>query len=238
MKISLLLSAVALIHQANCQWPQLEFDSDTARDCVGWYDNYKGETCESVRDLFGIPPEMFHKWNPRVGLDCKPWEKMSYCIVTQERIDDTAKTATTTAPTPTTTINTAPSPTSWAALGCYTGYVSNQDYEVFLSTVFGDDDLTIPKCKNDCYLRSYKFAAVQAGNSCMCGRDVDGEWPDQTECNIPCSGDKDTVCGGRGLANVFRAENNTAPMTTGTVASSPTQSSGAGRNRVMFQGWH
>lgn len=34
-----------------------------------------------------VTPEKFHEWNPSVGLDCKPWDLQSYCIVTQRRLD-------------------------------------------------------------------------------------------------------------------------------------------------------
>lgn len=67
--------------------------------------------------------------------------------------------------------------------------------------------MLVPKCKNTCYLRSYKFAGVQEGNQCWCSDYVSGYWTvDQTNCNIPCTGDKNEFCGGKGVIDAFEAE--------------------------------
>lgn len=72
MKASLLLSFVALVRLTTpSNTPQLQWDPATASDCVEWYDNGDGESCEAVRKYWGITPEDFHKWNPSVGLDCQ-----------------------------------------------------------------------------------------------------------------------------------------------------------------------
>lgn len=86
----------------------------------------------------------------------------------------------------------------------------------------GDTALTIPKCKNSCYLGSYKFAGVQQGNQCWCSTYVGGEWTkNQTDCNMPCTGDSKTFCGGKGVVDVFKAEENQVPAaTTGGAKSS------------------
>lgn len=43
---------------------------------------------KTLRD-WGIESKRFHTWNPSIGLDCKPWFNWtSYCIVTQEDLDD------------------------------------------------------------------------------------------------------------------------------------------------------
>jgi hypothetical protein len=75
MKTSILLSLVALARQViSTGSPQLQWDPDTAKDCVEWYNHGDDESksCEYVRDYFTITPEQFHKWNPSIGLDCKP----------------------------------------------------------------------------------------------------------------------------------------------------------------------
>lgn len=107
MKSSLLLSLVALVRQATCKGPHLSFDPTTASDCVEFYDNVEGETCEKVLDYWNTTPEEFHKWNPSVGLDCKPWGLQSYCIVTEEKLDNKIKTATTSSATTKTTISSS-----------------------------------------------------------------------------------------------------------------------------------
>lgn len=128
MKTAIILPLVVLARQVTASRnPELQWDPETAEDCVEWYSNSKGESCEYVRSYFGITPEQFHKWNPSLSLDCEPWDYQSYCIVTLERLEEASKTKTTsTTVTPTsttTTTNTAPtlgpSPTSWTDLGCY-----------------------------------------------------------------------------------------------------------------------
>ncbi|KFZ14314.1 hypothetical protein V501_03301 [Pseudogymnoascus sp. VKM F-4519 (FW-2642)] len=245
MKISLLLSVAALVHQSTCDGPGLGYDPNTTPDCIEWHNNGFEQTCEEVRDYYNITPEMFHKWSPSVGLDCKPWEYHSYCILSQERYDEylaTASGSSKTGATATTGPSTvAPSPTARAIMGCFEegGYYPLIDKNV--SPAGGDTALTIPGCRNTCYLQSYYFAGVEDGNQCRCSEYINGELAkNQGECNITCTGDKTTFCGGKGVINVFRAE--ALPTTTSTpgVSSaaetvlSTTQSSGARRNRVMF----
>lgn len=122
-----------------------------------------------------------------------------------------------------------------------------------MSPAGGDAALTVPKCQNSCYLRSYEFAGVKEGNQCWCSSYVGGEWAgNQTDCNIPCTGDKNTFCGGKELYNVFKAGENMEPLPTtassgmtssgttssadspGTTVLSPTPTSGAMRNMAMF----
>ncbi|OBT67660.1 hypothetical protein VE03_03434 [Pseudogymnoascus sp. 23342-1-I1] len=243
MKPSLLLSLVALVRQATCY---LEPAPDTASDCLKYYDNVYEDTCETVLDYWNITPEELYKWNPSVGLDCKLRELQSYCVFT-EKLDSLLKTATTSSSstkastsTSTTTLPTPdPSPTVWIAQGCY-----------------ADDD------SNTCYLNSYGFAGLQDGNQCWCSNSLEG-WlaENQTDCYVPCTGDKKTFCGGKRVINVFRAEDNLEPLSTAVTTSSAissatpsttssatissvgsaaetvlsaTQSSGARRNRALF----
>ncbi|OBT54154.1 hypothetical protein VE04_10301 [Pseudogymnoascus sp. 24MN13] len=254
MKTFLLLSVVAFVRQATCSGPKLEVDPETAKDCMEWHDNGFQMTCEETLDFWQITPEMFHKWNPSVGLDCKPWEYHSYCILTKERYDELQSTATTTSPTsttatPTTSVRTpGPSPTYWEALGCYYQDSPGAILEEKLSPDGGDSALSIPKCKNGCYNHFYDYAGVREGNQCWCSSYVGGERTDnQTDCNIPCTGDKTTFCGGKGVYNVFEAEENLEPLpttassaTTSSVDSttetvlSATPSSGAMKNIAMF----
>jgi hypothetical protein len=106
------------------------------------------------------------------------------------------------------------SPTAPASLGCYAegGY-----YPVIVSPAGGDSALTIPGCKNTCYLRYYGFAAVKEGNQCWCSQYVSGELMDnQEDCNIPCAGDKKTYCGGKGVLSFFKTEEKVEPLSVTT----------------------
>jgi hypothetical protein len=88
-KTSVFLYLALLAHQVTATpYPALQWDPETAKDCVGWYNNFDNSTCEYIRSAFTITPEQFHEWNPSPGLDCSGWHNMqSYCIVTQGRLE-------------------------------------------------------------------------------------------------------------------------------------------------------
>ncbi|KAL6803002.1 hypothetical protein GGI42DRAFT_359895 [Trichoderma sp. SZMC 28013] len=210
--------------------PQLQWDPDTISSCMDWVDNVGKETCEYVRDMFGISPQDFHTWNPFVGLDCKPWNIQSYCILTREKWASFTSTRSvsmskTTSTSTSTSVSThVPSPTAWEALGCYTDDVPVLPVlENEYSKDGGDPALKISSCQSTCWAASLKrtvlYAGVKEGNQCWCGSFVAGETSrNQTDCNLPCSGDKTQICGGKGRINVF------APVTTGQPSCSITNS--------------
>ncbi|KAJ6277737.1 WSC domain-containing protein [Bipolaris maydis] len=227
MRTSLALLFTALAQRAvSTRSPLLQWDPDTVKDCVEWYNNGEGKTCEYVRKLVGITAAEFYEWNPSVGPDCSSWRRQSYCVMTQTKLDAWEPTTTFSTVTTTTTKSTssslAPSPTAWDALGCYTQNPTHPLLQLN-TNANGDASLTIPKCKNSCYRRAFKFAGVQEGNQCLCGSYVNGEWTkNQTDCNAPCTGNKADMCGGKGLVNVFEALENTAPATTTAKSASVT----------------
>ncbi|KAF7128461.1 hypothetical protein CNMCM5793_003191 [Aspergillus hiratsukae] len=246
---SLALVALGGLHFcAGSQTPGLQWDPDTIASCVEWYDNNEGLTCEEARKYWGITPEQFTEWNPSVSLDCEPWRYQSYCIVTQERLDNSTKTTTTSAPastsTPTTTQTTlGPSPTAWTALGCYFDDPKLLPLlETRVSKEGGDPALTIAKCQNACYLAARTFSGVKAGNECWCSPFVGGEHArNQSDCNLPCSGDKDEICGGKQCVNVFEpveadeddgSVTKAMPTSTSTTSSATTGTGGDNGTRI------
>ena len=222
MKTTVFLSAVLLARRAiSTGSPLFQYDPDTVKDCVEWYNNGEGDSCQNVRKFFGVTPEEFTAWNPSLNLNCEPWYPwVSYCIVTETKLNATKPTTTSSSKLSSTTTSVAtlaPSPTAWTPLGCY---VEDPDMSILEKNMNpnGDSALTIPKCKNSCYRRAFGFAGVQQGNQCWCGSYVGGNWAsNQTSCNSTCTGDKNTFCGGVGFLNVFKAQRNQA--TTSTVAS-------------------
>jgi hypothetical protein len=63
MKASFVLSFAVFVRQVfSGDRPQLQWDPDTVKDCVGWYDNGLGKTCEAMRSLFGstLPTNVVH----------------------------------------------------------------------------------------------------------------------------------------------------------------------------------
>jgi len=183
----------------------------------------------------------FSEWNPSVGLDCKPWDWQSYCVITQRKYDSIHPT-TTSSKVITTTTSTSqapslgPSPTSWDALGCYSQNPNRPILEKNMN-LNGDTSLSVLKCKNSCYRRAYTFAGVQEGNQCWCSSYVAGEWTkNQTDCNIPCTGNKAEFCGGKGVINVFEALQNAAPVITTSVTSASVTSTSVASISVTSTG--
>ncbi|KAL7781281.1 hypothetical protein V8C43DRAFT_298688 [Trichoderma afarasin] len=80
-------------YQALTDEPQFKYDPNTISPCVLWYNNIGIESCEYTRSGFDISPEDFHKWNPSVGLDCKPWNVGSYCLVSEGKLASFKATA-------------------------------------------------------------------------------------------------------------------------------------------------
>ncbi|KAI0870637.1 hypothetical protein GGS24DRAFT_474624 [Hypoxylon argillaceum] len=202
-------------------YPELQWDPATISTCIEWFNNGGSDTCEYVRTLFDITPQLFHAWNPSVGLDCTPWDYQSYCILTKERFASLTAMQTT-APATTTTVTSAthaPSPTTWQALGCYID--DDASFPVLEKQVrSADSDLTIGECEDACWQASNRtvlYAGVKQGNQCWCGSFVGGQTArNQTDCNVPCTGNKVAICGGTDRIGVF------GPVTTTTEAAACT----------------
>ena len=237
----LLLSLLTLAHRAaSSPYPNLQWDPDTAADCVEWYDNMEGKSCEYVRSYFTMTPEQFHAWNPSLGLDCSGWrDATSYCIVTLGRLQDTYKSRSITnavttrtislLSTTTTTTYTA-TPTIWRPIGCY---ASDPPLD---SRVSVSGKLTPAGCQRECYSSQHLFAGLQAGNQCWCSPSVPGDELDGSKCNVPCEGDSGATCGGMAAVEVFLKEVfpplpsslSRAWVTTGTSGSEATATAAPG----------
>jgi hypothetical protein len=200
------------------------------------------KTCDDLESQLkhSVSPAEFHEWNPSIGLDCTPWwDFTSYCIVTQKKLDSIktmTPTTSTTISSTTTASSLGPSPTAWDPIGCYAQDPFRSILEQNMNPN-GDGSLTIPKCKLTCYRRAYTFAGVLQGNQCWCSSHVAVEWAkNQTDCNVPCFGDKSTVCGGTGVFNVFEALANSIPAVTNSAepVNAAATSNGAMSNRAVF----
>lgn len=254
--LSLSVLASGLWSCAASPYPELQFDPKTTKDCFEWYSNSENQTCEEVRDFFNATPEEFFEWNPSVGSKCdKLWIFASYCIMTNEKYRRLTVSRTTTTLTPTSTITKTsttlgPSPTVWNEIGCYADRPTRSILDKLVSSKDGDASLTIPKCQDACYQLSLPFAGVKAGNECWCSGSVAGKWtPKKSDCNMPCTGDSKTTCGGKDCLNVFEAlkpevvpgpkiSTSTQGITTttgqGRVVQTTQADSGARRNFGLF----
>lgn len=234
--------------------PQPVFSSDpeTIDTCIDWWNNAdNSRSCEQVKKMFNISPEEFKKWNPSLSLDCEPWRfPLSYCVSTSDRDPPPGVTTTTVVPTPTTSkVSThVPSPTSWAARGCYQD--DDPEYpvlELMVSEEGGDSSLDIDSCENSCWKASVNgtvlFAGVKDGNQCWCSTFIGGESAsDQKKCDKPCSGNKEQICGGEDYINVFepvttsasQSETTTTTQVSSSSAVPTTADSGTSRRAALL----
>ena len=90
----ILLSVIFLARQAvSTGSPLYQSDPDNVKDCVEWYNNDDGDSCDNVRKYFDITPAEFNAWNPSISIYCEPWyEWASYCIVTETKLNATKPT--------------------------------------------------------------------------------------------------------------------------------------------------
>ncbi|XP_046551062.1 uncharacterized protein LOC124260788 [Haliotis rubra] len=58
--------------------------------------------------------------------------------------------------------------------------------------------MTIETCKLNCQGKGYPYFGTESGDECFCGNGLrPGKRPaPETECSMPCPGDKSTMCGG------------------------------------------
>lgn len=84
----------------------------------------------------------------------------------------------------TTTATAESSPSSWAALGCYSDILPMHILEKQVSEEGGDKTLTIAKCQSACHLARLKYVDLKAGNEIWCSSSVAGELAkNKTDCN-------------------------------------------------------
>ena len=74
--------------------------------------------------------------------------------------------------------------------------------KAFLSSEY---DMTILKCKNHCIDNGYNYAGVEFAKECFCGNDIPYIPAPETDCYMPCTGNKSEKCGGGHRINVYQA---------------------------------
>lgn len=83
-------------------------------------------------------------------------------------------------------------------------------------------------CTVKCDSEGYKYAALQDGHECWCGNELNngstaGVRTDVAQCNMPCSGDSDTMCGGYWTLTLYeKTSNSTKPHSSSSVHRSST----------------
>lgn len=105
------------------------------------------------------------------------------------------------APSGTITVTLGARPSTVGSLGCW--FEGVNDYHA-LAEPHIDRSLTINRCQFRCF--GYKYFGVEDGQECYCGNAImNGAIPaDMIACNTPCVGNRNEICGGRKLINIYQ----------------------------------
>ncbi|KAJ7704173.1 hypothetical protein B0H16DRAFT_1747748 [Mycena metata] len=97
-----------------------------------------------------------------------------------------------------------------AAATCYVDSCNNPSLPFLASKTASQ---TVPGCIAECGAAGFKVAGLSWGNECFCGHELGGTASlnvpgsglavPQTECNMPCTGDASTTCGGGFRLSVY-----------------------------------
>ncbi|KAF2209576.1 hypothetical protein CERZMDRAFT_70063 [Cercospora zeae-maydis SCOH1-5] len=106
----------------------------------------------------------------------------------------------------------------WTTQGCYTDNTARRTLRFGQGVPGGGQNMTIEACTSVCQGLKYTFAGVEYAAECFCDNKISnggGPAPDgDAQCNMPCSGNKDQICGGPDRLNVFSFNNTDVPTTT------------------------
>ncbi|KAK4184466.1 WSC domain-containing protein [Podospora australis] len=107
------------------------------------------------------------------------------------------------------------------SLGCF----QDTGARVLPNKIIGADDMTAAKCAENC--AGYPYFGTQWSRECYCGTEAPTLAAPASECNMPCSGNDNELCGAGMRLNVysFGAAEATSTSTSSTVASSTSTSS-------------
>ena len=67
--------------------------------------------------------------------------------------------------------------------------------------------MTIAKCKKFCADKNYNYAGVEFAKQCFCGNDRPNILAPETDCSMPCTGNKSETCGAGHRINVYQLGN-------------------------------
>ena len=97
-------------------------------------------------------------------------------------------------------------PRTWQRLGCFLDDAAKRTLKQPEEVPSGNATMTVEKCLGVCQSLEYTFAGLENGNECYCDHRIQksGNCSSvQTECNMPCSGKKGQICGGRSRLSIY-----------------------------------
>ncbi|WVF70056.1 hypothetical protein IAT40_004843 [Kwoniella sp. CBS 6097] len=122
---------------------------------------------------------------------------------------------------PTTTVApsafpTASLPSDWRSLGCNVDTSDNRALNRGSTT---SSNNTIPSCIANCAAQGFAYAGVEYGSECWCGTSASLTAAAEG-CDVPCSGDEGSFCGGSYRINVFTSKDSAVSVDTTTTQNS------------------
>ena len=69
---------------------------------------------------------------------------------------------------------------------------------------FSSDNMTLEMCFDQCKSADYTYAGLTNGRDCDCGDTADCVKLLKRDCDLPCSGDKDEICGGGSKMSLYK----------------------------------
>ncbi|KIJ45844.1 hypothetical protein M422DRAFT_778632 [Sphaerobolus stellatus SS14] len=126
-------------------------------------------------------------------------------------------------------------PSGWSALGCFSDSPTARALRT--SAFTSVDSMTITSCINFCTSGGFDFAGVEFGRECYCDTIIHGPSglvSNSSDCNVACSGDPTTICGGAQRINVFSTPA-PPPTPTQTPNPVPTVDFLAGPNNALYE---
>lgn len=122
-----------------------------------------------------------------------------------------------TLPTPVSTSTTTSTSTSvtstptvgvrWTDVGCYKNLYPSNDRPLKDLAFASDTNLTVEACQQACYGKAL-WAGVENGRECWCGIVLQASDKNtavaNTDCSVPCSGDRDEKCGGSSRIHLYK----------------------------------
>lgn len=109
--------------------------------------------------------------------------------------------------------NSASLPGNWKTYGCIVDSASMRVVTPYYRQT--SQQMTYNLCASTCQANGYAYAGVEYGSECYCGNNVAIQ-DASSGCNMPCSGDPSSMCGGSARMNLMYNADSVTPPTRPT----------------------
>jgi len=92
-------------------------------------------------------------------------------------------------------------PSTWSYSGCYIDTVNPRSLPNWSN--FDGNEMSSTKCVAFCDSQGFSIAGTEYAGQCFCGDVLDTAKVDEGECDMPCTGASEEICGGSAVMSVF-----------------------------------